>query len=282
VFCRLEAGGLECVLAGARQVRNLPGRPGRDTCGSRWLAVCLGRGAVAGCFAAAPEFRVIGGHARHRRGLSGERARGEQRAEKLPEPAALKLPSVLAGICGVAGRGITGRLIAGERDPGVLASLARGRAKARARQLREALGGAGFFTPGLAGLLKPAPGRTGRVTAGTGALTAVTERRPAPWQEQLQQAGPVPGRGRRAARDVLAGAGPGMTRFPGPAQVRVCHVLLSSPGMRCHDLGRDYCERERDTARQASRHAAKLAGPGYEVTLARHPDDSDGGDTQAA
>jgi transposase len=29
-FCRLEAEGLECVLADARQVRHLPGRPKRD------------------------------------------------------------------------------------------------------------------------------------------------------------------------------------------------------------------------------------------------------------
>lgn len=35
VFCRLEAEGLECVLADARQVRNLPGRPKRDPSDSR-------------------------------------------------------------------------------------------------------------------------------------------------------------------------------------------------------------------------------------------------------
>jgi transposase len=29
-FYRLEAGGFECVLAGAKQVRHLPGRPKRD------------------------------------------------------------------------------------------------------------------------------------------------------------------------------------------------------------------------------------------------------------
>ena len=38
--CRLEAGGLGCVLAGAKQAGNLPGRPGRDPAGSRWLAAC--------------------------------------------------------------------------------------------------------------------------------------------------------------------------------------------------------------------------------------------------
>ena len=42
VFYRLEAEGFECVLADARQVKNLPGRPGRDPAGSRWLAVLPG------------------------------------------------------------------------------------------------------------------------------------------------------------------------------------------------------------------------------------------------
>ena len=45
-FYRLEAEGFECVLADARQVKNLPGRPERDPADSRWLAACFERGAV--------------------------------------------------------------------------------------------------------------------------------------------------------------------------------------------------------------------------------------------
>jgi transposase len=40
-FCRLEAEGFECVLADARQVKNLPGRPKRDSADSKWLAACF-------------------------------------------------------------------------------------------------------------------------------------------------------------------------------------------------------------------------------------------------
>ena len=68
----------------------------------------------------------------------------------------------------------------------------------------------------------------------------------------------------------------------GNTQMRVYHALLSHPGMRYHDLGWDYYERERDTARQVSHHIGKLAALGYEVTLARLPGDSDGDGTQAA
>jgi transposase len=45
-FYRLEAEGFECVLADAKQVRHLPGRPKHDPGDSRWLAACFERGAV--------------------------------------------------------------------------------------------------------------------------------------------------------------------------------------------------------------------------------------------
>jgi transposase len=352
VFCRLEAEGLECVLADAKQVRNLPGRPKRDPSDSRWLAACFERGAVTSCFVATPEFRVIREHTRYRRDLTGERTREKQRAEKLLEAAALKLSAVLTDMHGVTGRDIMDRLIAGERDPKVLAGLARGRARVKMRQLEQALEGAEFFTPELAALLQVMLARIDRIDAGIAALTAVTGRLLAPYEEQLQQAESMPGWARLAAQDAIAETGPDMTRFPTPAhlaswagrtpvdrqsgnrkgkatakkgnrylgavtgqtavaagktqtregvrhrrlvrrrgkakacvatgntQMRVYHVLLSNPGMRYEDLGWDYYERERNTARQVAHHIGKLAALGYEVTLCKQPDP--GEDTPAA
>jgi transposase len=214
VFYRLEAEGFECVLADPKQVRNLPGRPKRDPSDSRWLAACFERGAVTSCFVAAPEFRVIREHTRYRRDLTGERTREKQRAEKLLESAALKLSSVLTDMHGVTGRDIMGHLIAGERDPKTLAELARGRAKVKIPQLRQALEGAEFFTGELAALLKVMLARIDVIDAQIAALTGVIERLLAPYEEQLQQAESMPGWGRRAAQDVLAETGPDMSRFP--------------------------------------------------------------------
>jgi transposase len=219
VFYRLEAEGFECVLADARQVRNLPGRPKRDPSDSRWLAACFERGAVTSCFVAEPEFRVIREHTRYRRDLTAERTRDKQRAEKLLESAALKLSSVLTDVHGVTGRDIMGRLIAGERDPKVLARLARGRAKAKTGQLEQALEGAEFLTPELAALLAVMLDRIGRVEADIGRLTAVIERLLAPYEEQLQQAESMPGWGRLAAQDVIAETGVDMSRFPAGAHL---------------------------------------------------------------
>jgi transposase len=213
-FYRLEAEGLECVLADARQVRHLPGRPRRDPADSRWLAACFERGAIRSCFAATPEFRVIRLHTRCRRDLTEERTREKQRAEKLLESAALKPSSVLTDLHGVTGRDITGHLIAGERNPKVLAQLARGKARRKISELEAALEGAEFFTAGHAALLAAMLARIDRVSEEIARLTEVIERLLAPYEEQLTQAESMPGWARRAARDTLAETGTDMTRFP--------------------------------------------------------------------
>jgi transposase len=202
------------VLADAKQVKHLPGRPKRDPADSRWLAACFERGAITSCFVATPEFRVIREHTRCRRDLTGERTREKRRAEKLLESAAIKLSSVVTDLRGVTGRDIMDHLIAGERNPKALAQLARARARRKIAELEEALEGAEFFTPELAALLAAMLCRIDRVNAEIDTLTTVIETLLAPYEEQLQQAGSMPGWGRRSAQDALAETGADMSRFP--------------------------------------------------------------------
>ena len=213
-FYRLEAEGFDCVLADAKQVRHLPGLPKHDPGDSRWLAACFERGAVTSCFVAAPEFRVIRLHTRYRRDLTDERSREKQRAEKLLESAAIKLSAVVTDLHGVTGRDIMDHLIAGERNPKVLAQLARARARRKISELEAALEGAEFFTPGHAALLAAMLARIDRVNAEIARLTEVIETLLEPYEEQLAQAESMPGWGRRAAQDALAETGADMGRFP--------------------------------------------------------------------
>jgi transposase len=219
VLYRLETEGFGCVLADARQVKNLPGRPKRDTTDSQWLAACFERGSVFPCFVATPEFRIIRLRTRRRRDLTDERTRQKQRAEKLLEDAAIKLSSVLTGLHGVTGRDIMDRLIAGERDPRALAECARTRARGKIPELRAALEGAEFFTTHHAALLKSILNRIDSITTEIGELSLVIGELPGPYEEQLQQAESMPGWGRRAAQDVITETGVDMSRFPTPGHL---------------------------------------------------------------
>ena len=201
------------MLADAKQVKNLPGPAQAGPADSRWLAACFERGAVTACFAVTPEFRIIRLHTRYRRDLTEERTREKQRAEKLLESAAIKISSVLTDLHGVTGRDIMDHLIAGERNPKVLAQLARAAARRKIRQLEEAADGAEFFTAEHAALLARVLARIDRLSADIEDLSAVIEQLLAPYEEQLQQAESMPGWARRAAQDTVAKIGVDMSRF---------------------------------------------------------------------
>ena len=64
-----------------------------------------------------------------------------QRAEKLLESAAIKLSTAVTDLHGVTGRDIMDHLIAGERNPKVLAQLARGKSRRKIAELEETLEG---------------------------------------------------------------------------------------------------------------------------------------------
>ena len=212
-FYRLEAEGFHCVLADAKQVKHLPGRPKNDKADSRWLAVCFERGAITPCFVATAEFRLIRLNTRYRRELIEERSREKQRVEKLLESAALKLSSVITDLHGVTGRDIMQHLIAGQRDAKALAQLARARARRKIAQLEEALEGAEFFTDIHAGLLAAMLARIDAASRDIDTVSQVIERLLGPYEEQLQQAEGMPGWGRRSAQDAVAETGVDMTRF---------------------------------------------------------------------
>jgi transposase len=121
---------------------------------------------------------------------------------------------VITDLHGVTGRDIMGHLIAGERNPKVLAQLARARARRKITELEHALDGAEFFTEDHAALLTAMLERIDGLNAQIARLSAVIERLLAPYEEQLQQAESQPGWGRRSAQDTLAETGPDMSKFP--------------------------------------------------------------------
>ena len=82
-------------------------------------------------FVPPPEIRVLRDLTRYRIDLVCVRTAEKQRVEKLLEDAQIKLSVVASDIFGVSGRDMMAALIAGERDPKVLAQLARARMRAK-------------------------------------------------------------------------------------------------------------------------------------------------------
>jgi transposase len=87
------------------------------------------------------EIRQLRDYTRLRLDLTRDRSRHVQRLEKLLEDALIKLSTVATDIMGVSGRAMLEALIAGQRDPKVLAELARGRMRGKRGALVQALHG---------------------------------------------------------------------------------------------------------------------------------------------
>jgi transposase len=159
----LEAAGLIVWLVNAAQVKNVPGRPKTDKLDAVWLAKLAERSMVSPSLVPAEPMRQVRDLARARYDLVEDRTRVKQRIEKLLEDALIKISSVLTDTLGVSGRAMIEALIAGQRNPVVLAELARGRARTRRADLERALHGR--FTDHHARLARLLLGQLDELTA---------------------------------------------------------------------------------------------------------------------
>ena len=137
----LEAAGLSVQLVNARDVKNVPGRAKTDKLDAVWLAKLTEKGLLRPSFVPPAPIRRLRDYTRLRTDLTHDRSRQVQRLEKLLEDALIKLSAVATDIMGVSGRAMIEALIAGQRDPKVLAGLARGRMKTKHSALLAALDG---------------------------------------------------------------------------------------------------------------------------------------------
>ena len=115
-------------------------------------------------------------------------------------------------IFGVSGRAMLAALLAGERDPKVLAQLARARMRAKLGPLAEAF--TGFFTDQHAFLLAKMLARVDGLDADLADLDAKLAELIAPFAGVVDRLDEIPGIGQTAARLLLAELGTDMTRFP--------------------------------------------------------------------
>lgn len=139
-FYYLLDDGLPVMLVNAHAVRNVPGRK-TDVSDAMWLADLGAHGLVRASFVPPEPIRVLRDLTRVRTVITRERTKEIQRLEKLLEDAGIKLSAVASNIVGVSGRAMLEALIAGQRDPAVLADLAKQRLREKIPALTEALRG---------------------------------------------------------------------------------------------------------------------------------------------
>ena len=202
----------QCWVVNARDVKNVPGRPKTDRLDAVWLAKLAERGMLRASFVPPPWQRQLRDLCRYRRTLIQERTREKQRVEKLLEDTQIKLSVVISDIFGKSGRDMLEALIAGQRDPHVLARMARGTMRKKISVLQEAL--TGHFRDHHGYLLRMMLDRVDGLTAQIEALTGRIEEVIAPFARQVAQLDEITGVGPTGAQELIAEIGLDMTRFP--------------------------------------------------------------------
>ncbi|WP_295698123.1 IS110 family transposase [Lapillicoccus sp.] len=215
-FYLLE-GSFETWLVNAKDVKHLPGRPKTDRLDAAWLCKVAERQMLRPSFVPPPPIRVVRDLTRYRVDLIIARTAEKQRVEKLLEDALIKVSVVASDVFGVSGRHMMAALIAGERDPAVLADLARGSMRAKTAALQEAF--TGRFTEHHAFLLTKMLERIDRLTADIDEVEARTQEQIAPFAAAVARLDEIPGIGAVTAYAIIAEIGVDMTRFPTPAHL---------------------------------------------------------------
>jgi transposase len=129
LFQILEARGLKVCLVNARYYQNVPGRR-TDVCDCQWLQYLHSVGLLRASFRPAPQVCVLRALLRHRDNLIQLASTHVLHMQKALNQMNLQIHHVISDITGLTGLAILDAILAGERDPKVLAQLRDPRIKA--------------------------------------------------------------------------------------------------------------------------------------------------------
>jgi transposase len=136
----LEAAGFQVCLVNARYFQNVPGRK-TDVLDCQWLQRLHAAGLLRNSFRPAQEVCVLRSLTRHRDSLIQLASAHILHMQKALDQMNLQLHHVLSDITGLSGLAILDAILAGTRDPQVLARLRDGRVKASEETIMQALTG---------------------------------------------------------------------------------------------------------------------------------------------
>ena len=139
-FWRLASAGIEVCVCNAAHMRNVPGRK-TDLRDCQWIAELHEHGLLRPSFIPAAEVAALRQRTRYRKKLIESRGSELQRLAKVLEDGGVKIDSVASSLTTVSARDMIEAMIAGERDPAVLAGLARGVMRKKISELEMACDG---------------------------------------------------------------------------------------------------------------------------------------------
>ena len=195
----------------ARHMRNVPGRK-TDVADAQWGAQLIEHGLVRPSFVPERATREQRDLTRYRKSVIEERGRETQRLHKVLEDAGVKLSSVASSVLTKSGREMIDALIAGQRDPAVLADMAKGRMRSKIPELQDAL--AGRFNEHHALLCRAMLARVDQADATIAKLTERIVELQHPHEAAVALLVGIPGVSYRTAQVILAEIGTDMSRFP--------------------------------------------------------------------
>ena len=235
-----EAAGLEVRLVNARDVKHLPGRSKTGRLDCVRLCKLNERGMLRRSFVPPEPVRDLRALTRLRADLTRDRVRHQNRIEKIPQDALLKVSSVISDLTGGSGRRFLQALADGQRSPAALAALGDYRLHASKAGLQEALTGRFRDIHGfeISMLLKLTGDLSAKITELDERIEAQLENVPGlggvctncgqpgpdgpctgcgePVLGVIARLDEITGTGRGAAQVIAAGLGTGMTQFPTP------------------------------------------------------------------
>ena len=227
-------GVVELTLVNAEHIKAVPGRK-TDVKDSEWIAQLLQHGLLRPSFVPDKPVRQLRDLTRQRTQLTRQKVQVANRIQKTLEDANVKLASVASDVLGASGRDMLKAIVAGEKDPIVLADLARGRLREKIPQLREALSGQiedhhRFLLGTLMEQVEFLEGQIAKLSK------RLEETMPAPFAEAIERMDTIPGIDQKAAQNIVVEIGANMEQFPSAAHlaswVGVCPGNNESAGKR--------------------------------------------------
>jgi len=219
VWFVLEGRGFDLKLVNAHHLKILPGRKS-DVLDAEWIAELLEHGLLRGSFVPPRVILELRDLTRYRKRLVQTHTSEAQRVQKVLEDAGIKLDSVASDVLGVSGRAMLRALIDGERDPEVLAEMARGQLRKKIPDLRRAL--RGRFRDHHAVLIGMSLDHIEHLEAAMARLdqridalfASSTSEAGVPFDRARDHLDTIPGVAKRAAESIIAEIGVDMSRFP--------------------------------------------------------------------